>query len=202
MHQLKVGAPFTLGSRSLFQHCSRCAVRTVQNGAQSRVDASSRHGELVPNRNMIRFRTEAKVTGALITYRRGLSTLPTTGRRSRPTSRHHRGQQPGGAVGAGGRVGLECCTSRANRRPKHSHAALQREKHRRRTTRTHGKPSSSAKDLLPRSGADLVRRPRRWSVRRRCFAIESYVRDLGGGFVMVGGKQLPGRVEDIRHAAG
>lgn len=183
--QLKVGAPLTLEAEVYSSIAQSVRVDLFQNGTPNPED-DHRDVALVPGRNMIRFRTEPKSPGA-ITYLAKLGPKPTTGPPVTPLQDTIAdNNQAVLSVLAKGRPRVLYIEGEASAKAFLTQA-LQRENIEVETRGPHGMPSS-AKELLPFDLVLLSDVSATLVSQAQMLAIESYVRDLGGGFVMVGGE--------------
>lgn len=183
--QLKVGAPFTLEAEVYSNIAQSVRIDLLQNGTPNPED-DHRDIELQPGRNILRFRSEPKSPGAL-TYVAKLLPKPTTGQPLQPLQDTIAdNNQAVLSVLAKGRPRVLYIEGEASAKG-YLTQALQRENIEVETRGPHGMPSS-AKELLPFDLVLLSDVSATLVSQAQMLAIESYVRDLGGGFVMVGGE--------------
>lgn len=183
--QLKVGAPFTLEAEVYSNLAQSVRVDLFQNGTPNPED-DHRDIELRPGRNLIRFRSEPKSPGAL-TYVAKLGPKPTTGQPTTPLQDTIAdNNQAVLSVLAKGRPRVLYIEGEPSAKG-YLTQALQRENIEVETRGPHGMPAS-AKELLPFDLVLLSDVSATLVSQAQMLAIESYVRDLGGGFVMVGGE--------------
>lgn len=184
--QLKVGAPFTIEAEVYSSVAQSVRLELTQNGVPN-PDDDHKDQELVPGRNLVRFRSEPKGPGAL-TYQARLVPVPAVaGQPTRPLN---------DTIAANNQAMLSLL---AKGRPRvlyiegetaakgYLTQALQRENIEVEARGPYGLPSN-AKDLLPFDLVLLSDVSATLVSQAQMLAIEAYVRDLGGGFVMVGGE--------------
>ncbi len=184
--QLKVGAPFTIEAEVYSSVAQSVRLELTQNGVPN-PDDDHKDQELVPGRNLVRFRSEPKGPGAL-TYQARLVPVPTVaGQPTRPLN---------DTIAANNQAVLSLL---AKGRPRvlyiegesaakgYLTQALQRENIEVEARGPYGLPSN-AKELLPFDLVLLSDVSATLVSQAQMLAIEAYVRDLGGGFVMVGGE--------------
>lgn len=184
--QLKVGAPFTLEAEVYSNVTQSVRLELSQNGVPNPED-DHRDLELTPGRNLIRFRSEPKGPGAL-TYQARLMPKPSADGKPVPALRDTiaDNNQAVLSVLAKGRPRVLYIEGETAAKG-YLTQALQRENIDVEARGPHGMPSS-AKDLLPFDLVLLSDVSATLVSQAQMLAIESYVRDLGGGFVMVGGE--------------
>ena len=184
--QLKVGAPFTLEAEVYSNVQQTARLELLQNGSPNPDDAH-RDIELTPGRNLVRFRSEPKGPGAL-TYQARLVAKPNSGTQaatplSDTIATNNQAQLSLLAKGKPRVLYIEGESTAKG----YLTQALQRENIDVEARGPYGMPSS-AKDLLPYDLVILSDVSATLVSQAQMLAIESYVRDLGGGFVMVGGE--------------
>ncbi len=184
--QLKVGAPFGLEAEVYSSVAQSARIELLQNGIPN-PDDDHRDIDLLPGRNIVRFRSEPKGPGAL-TYQAKLVSKPSSA-----------AQPPAALLDTVLTNNQAVLSLLAKGKPRvlyiegestakgYLTQALQKENIDVETRGPYGMPSS-AKDLLPYDLVLLSDVSATLVSQASMLAIESYVRDLGGGFVMVGGE--------------
>lgn len=187
--ELKVGAPLSLEAEVYSSTAQRARVTLLQDGVENPGDGH-RDVDLVPGKNVVRFRTEPKNPG-YVTYRAQLGPVPADG--SSP-----------GAGGAALRDGFsgnnQAVLSLAVKgKPRvlyiegdpaakgYLSQALTRENIDVEVRNAYGMPRS-AKELLPYDLVLVSDVPATLVGQAQMLAIESYVSEYGGGFIMAGGE--------------
>ena len=183
--QLKVGAPLTLEAEVYSSIAQSVRVDLFQNGTPNPED-DHRDVALVPGRNMIRFRTEPKSPGA-ITYLAKLGPKPTTGQPVTPLQDTIAdNNQAVLSVLAKGRPRVLYIEGEASAKAFLTQA-LQRENIEVEARNPYGLPHT-AKELVPYDLVLMSDVSATLVGQAQMLAIESYVRDYGGGFIMTGGE--------------
>lgn len=184
--QLKVGAPFTLEAEIYASPAQRVRVTLYQDEVENPGDGH-RDIDLQPGRNLVRFRSEPKTPG-YVNYRVKLSPVPAEGGAPAPPLRD---------FFAGNNQALLSLAVKGRPRvlyiegdpPSRGYLqqALTSENIDVEARNPYGMPHS-VKELLPYDLVLLSDTSATLISQAQMLAIESYVRDYGGGFIMTGGE--------------
>lgn len=180
--QLKVGAPFSLEAEVYSNVPQPVRLSLLQNGTPNPIDPF-RDAELVPGRNVFRFRSEPKSPGALTYSVRVLPAANATTPLRDTVAKNNQAQLSVLARGKPRVLYIEGETAARG----YLSQALQAENIEVETRGPYNLPSN-AKDLLPFDLVLLSDVSATLVGQNTMLAIETYVRDLGGGFVMLGGE--------------
>jgi Mg-chelatase subunit ChlD len=178
--QLKVGAPFTLEAE-IYSSVAQRAQVTLYQGERENPGDGRREVELVAGRNLVRFRSQADGPGYL-DYRVQVSAAPGTTLADRFTANNH-ALLPLFARGKPRILYIEGEPSAKGFLTQ----ALERESIEVDARNPYGLPHS-AKELLAYDLVLLSDVSATLMSQDQMLAIESYVRDHGGGFIMTGGE--------------
>ena len=184
--QLKVGAPFTLEAEIYASPAQRARVTLYQNDVENPGDGH-RDLELAPGRNLVRFRSEPQTPG-YVNYRVKVSAIPPADEPKAPPLRD---------LFAGNNQALLSLAVKGRPRvlyiegdpPSRGYLeqALTHENIDVEARNPYGLPRS-VKELLPYDLVLLSDTSATLVGQAQMLAIESYVRDYGGGFIMTGGE--------------
>lgn len=184
--QLKVGAPFSLEAEIYSSVDQRARVTLYQGSAENPGDGH-RDVELTAGKNVFRFRSEAQTAG-YVSYRVAVAPVPPEGGAAPQPLRDHftDNNQALLSLAVRGKPKVLYIESEPTAKG-YLVAALERESIEVEARNPYGLPRS-AKDLLPYDLVLVSDVSSTLMSQAHMQAIESYVRDYGGGFVMTGGE--------------